>query len=118
MPEMPVSIFVRKVRKVFGRTSVLDGVTLEFSPGLMHGVIGPEGSGKTTLLRILLGLLKPTEGRSSFTAAANASISKSSVQRRLHAADQSLYAGPFHRRALDFFKELYGIPADLYEAKT
>ena len=31
------------------------------------GIIGPNGGGKTTLLRTIMGLIKPTEGKISFT---------------------------------------------------
>jgi ABC-2 type transport system ATP-binding protein len=58
---MPVSISAHGIRKVFGTNPALDGVTLEFSSGVMHGVIGPEGAGKTTLMRILLGLLREAD---------------------------------------------------------
>jgi ABC-2 type transport system ATP-binding protein len=66
MSQMPVTISIHGIRKVFGTNPALDGVTLELSSGFMHGVIGPEGAGKTTLLRIILGLIKPTEGTVEF----------------------------------------------------
>ena len=62
----PVSILAQGIRKTFGSIIALDGVTLDFSSGRMHGVIGPEGAGKTTLMRIILGLLRPVEGTVEF----------------------------------------------------
>lgn len=41
---------------------VLRNVSLTLAPGERIAVMGPSGSGKTTLLRIVLGLLKPTQG--------------------------------------------------------
>ena len=41
MSPMSISISVQSIKKVFGRNPVRDGVTLDFSSGLMHGVIGP-----------------------------------------------------------------------------
>ena len=42
---------------------VLQNISFAISPGDFLAVIGPNGSGKTTLIRIILGILKPTEGR-------------------------------------------------------
>ncbi len=44
---------------------VLEGVTLSIAEGDFLGIIGPNGGGKTTLLRVMLGLVKPTQGRVS-----------------------------------------------------
>lgn len=41
---------------------ILTGVDLDIRPREIVTVIGPNGAGKTTLLRVLLGLLKPTQG--------------------------------------------------------
>jgi ABC-2 type transport system ATP-binding protein len=118
MSQMPVSISVHGIRKVFGTNPALDGVTLEFSSGLMHGVIGPEGAGKTTLLRILLGLLKPTEGTVEFQCNGER-VEFESVRPGVAymPQTQSLYPDLSIAEHLDFFKELYGIPDDLFREK-
>lgn len=41
---------------------VVKNITLNIHEGDYLGIIGPNGSGKTTLLKLMLGLLKPTEG--------------------------------------------------------
>jgi zinc transport system ATP-binding protein len=41
---------------------VLDGVDLDMRAGEFVALVGPNGSGKSTLVRILLGLLRPSEG--------------------------------------------------------
>ena len=46
----------------FPAVRALDGVSLEFEPGAVHGLIGENGAGKSTLMRILVGLQEPTEG--------------------------------------------------------
>lgn len=43
----------------------LDNLTLRIAPGERVGIVGGIGSGKTTLARVLMGLLRPTEGRVS-----------------------------------------------------
>ncbi|MDQ3577362.1 MAG: ATP-binding cassette domain-containing protein [Actinomycetota bacterium] len=48
--------------KRYGEQHALDRVNLTVRPGEVYGFLGPNGAGKTTTLRILLGLVKPTEG--------------------------------------------------------
>lgn len=49
--------------KTFGRTRALDELNLRVAPGEVHGFLGPNGAGKSTTLRVLLGLIRPTSGR-------------------------------------------------------
>lgn len=53
---------VRNVTKTFGKFKALDGVTFNVDSGEVFGFIGPNGAGKSTTIRILLGILKATEG--------------------------------------------------------
>src|SRR5262249_30185573 len=53
----------------FGAHRVLDGVSMEISPGEFTALVGPNGAGKSTLLRIVLGLLAPQAGRVELFAA-------------------------------------------------
>jgi drug efflux transport system ATP-binding protein len=118
MSQPSLSISTKGITKVFGRIPALDGVTLDFASGLMHGVIGPEGAGKTTLLRILLGLLKPTKGAVSYYRG-NGPIDFESIRPAVAymPQTQSLYPDLSIAEHLDFFKELYGIPSGPYEQK-
>lgn len=50
------------VTKRFGRFTALDGVNMELKKGEIFGFIGPNGAGKSTAIRVLLGILKATEG--------------------------------------------------------
>ncbi|MFE2758024.1 ABC transporter ATP-binding protein [Actinosynnema sp. NPDC059335] len=52
----------RGLRKVYGRTVAVDRVDLDVPSGAVLGMLGPNGSGKTTTIRMLLGLVRPTEG--------------------------------------------------------
>ena len=48
--------------KRFGKFTALDKVNIEVNKGEVYGFIGPNGSGKSTTIRVLLGILKATEG--------------------------------------------------------
>jgi ABC-2 type transport system ATP-binding protein len=58
------AVEARGVRKAYGKTVALDGLTLSVAEGRILGLIGPNGAGKTTLLNGILGLA-PCEGELS-----------------------------------------------------
>ncbi|HET7014050.1 MAG TPA: ATP-binding cassette domain-containing protein [Streptosporangiaceae bacterium] len=49
-------IEVRELRKRFGPTLALDGMTFTVEPGQVTGFVGPNGAGKSTTMRVILGL--------------------------------------------------------------
>jgi ABC-2 type transport system ATP-binding protein len=51
--------------KRYGSVRALTDVTLSVGTGEVFGLLGPNGSGKTTTIRLLIGLLRPTAGRSN-----------------------------------------------------
>ncbi len=57
------AIVVEDLRRSFGATRALAGVSLSVPAGTVLGVLGPNGAGKTTLVRILATLLPPDGGR-------------------------------------------------------
>ncbi len=59
---METTIEVAGLRKRFGPTLALDGMTFTVSPGQVTGFIGPNGAGKSTTMRVILGLDEPDEG--------------------------------------------------------
>jgi ABC-2 type transport system ATP-binding protein len=59
---MDTTIEVSGVRKRFGPTVALDGMTFTVQPGLLTGFVGPNGAGKSTTMRVILGLDAPDEG--------------------------------------------------------
>ncbi len=57
------NIVVTFRRRGAGRFKALDCVSLAIEPGQAVGLIGESGSGKSTMVRVLMGLLRPDEGR-------------------------------------------------------
>lgn len=53
---------VRELRKTFGKTEVIKGLSFELEEGEILGILGPNGAGKTTTLQMLLGILTPSSG--------------------------------------------------------
>jgi ABC-2 type transport system ATP-binding protein len=60
---MPSTITVTDIRKSYGDTKAVDGVSFEVSEGEFFGILGPNGAGKTTTLEIIEGLRKPDSGQ-------------------------------------------------------
>jgi ABC-2 type transport system ATP-binding protein len=110
-----ISIEVENVFKDMGPSHAIAGVSLALEPGLLHGLIGPEGSGKTTLLRHLIGLLKPNKGRVIYRDDGRV-VPLENVRPRMAYMPQmqSLYPDLSISEHLDFFRDLYQIPARVY----
>ena len=56
-------IDVSSLRKSFGTTEALRGVSFHVAAGEIYGLLGPNGAGKTTAINILCGLVKADAGR-------------------------------------------------------
>ncbi len=53
---------VRDLRRTFGATVAVDGVTFHVDRGEIVGLLGPNGAGKTTTIDVILGVLAPSAG--------------------------------------------------------
>ncbi len=62
---MTYVIETRDLSKTYGSVRALDGLSLNIPRGGVYGVLGPNGAGKSTLFRILLGLIRPSDGEAS-----------------------------------------------------
>ena len=59
---MEATIEVSGIRKRFGPTMALDGLSFTVAPGQVTGFVGPNGAGKSTTMRAILGLDSLDEG--------------------------------------------------------
>jgi ABC-2 type transport system ATP-binding protein len=59
----------RALRKEYGETVAVEGLSLAVRAGEVFGFLGPNGAGKTTSIKMLLGLVEPTSGTGTLLGA-------------------------------------------------
>ncbi len=64
-PSTPL-VETRQLVKTYRRRNVVNGVNLTVNHGEIVGLLGPNGAGKTTSFYMIVGLIKPTEGKVFF----------------------------------------------------
>lgn len=110
-----IGIHVDNLSKRLKKNRALDGITIDFTPNTLHGIIGPDGAGKTTLLRTLIGFLKPDHGVVTFLDEGKlADFARIRPGMAYMPQQQSLYPDLSIAEHLDFFRDLYRIPRDIY----
>ncbi|PUA39145.1 ABC transporter ATP-binding protein [Paenibacillus elgii] len=57
-----IVLAVDNVKKMIGKRLIIKGISFDVRAGEIFGFLGPNGSGKTTTIRMLVDLIKPTEG--------------------------------------------------------
>jgi ABC-2 type transport system ATP-binding protein len=105
---------LRKVyRPPFAREGkvALHGLTIDVRQGEIFGLVGPNGSGKTTTLKLLLGLIKPTEGQISVFGRGPTDVA---VKKRIGFLPDGPYFYDYLNsyEVLDFYGRLFAFSAD------
>ncbi|WP_430477019.1 ABC transporter ATP-binding protein [Bacillus cereus] len=59
---MTTILSVRDLKKVIGKKTLVENISFDVKQGEVFGFLGPNGAGKTTTIRMLVGLIKATEG--------------------------------------------------------
>ena len=108
--EQPV-IEADALRKSFGETVAVDGLSFSVPAGSVLGVLGPNGAGKTTTIKLLTTLLAPDDGRAS-VAGYDVAREPDAVRRNIGLAGQSAAVDEklSVRQNLDLFGRLYNLP--------
>jgi len=76
-------IAIEAVEKSYEGRHALGPISLEIADGTRLAVVGPSGCGKSTLLRVVLGLVKPDEGRVAIAGEIMSDANKLAVRRRI-----------------------------------
>lgn len=63
MTSPPPILSTEGLRKAFGASVALAGVSVDIRPGEVHGIVGHNGAGKSTLMKILAGAIRHDSGR-------------------------------------------------------
>ncbi|MEO8218837.1 MAG: ABC transporter ATP-binding protein [Acidobacteriota bacterium] len=56
------TLIARDLKKVIGKKTIVESISFQLNAGEVFGFLGPNGAGKTTTIRMLVGLIRPTEG--------------------------------------------------------
>jgi ABC-2 type transport system ATP-binding protein len=100
---------LRDIRRRFGSTIAVDGLSLEVRTGEVFGLLGPNGAGKSTTIAIATGLLAPDAGSVDLLGLGSPSSPKVRMHLGLAPQEITLYAELTARENLRFFTDLYGV---------
>jgi len=70
------AVVARGLTKRFGSVEAVRDLSFEVRPGQVTGFLGPNGAGKSTTMRMVLGLVRPTEGSASVLGLPYASLDR------------------------------------------
>ncbi len=107
---MPPIILIKDLTRRFGDFTAVDHISFEIEPGQVVGYLGPNGSGKTTTIRMLLGLIRPSEGSARVIGFDAASQSEEVRARTGYMSQKfALYNELTSRENLIFYAGVYGV---------
>jgi ABC-2 type transport system ATP-binding protein len=112
------SVVAEKLTKRFGDFTAVDHISFQIRTGEIFGFLGPNGSGKTTTIRMLLGLLRPTEG-SGTVLGYDIEKEPEEIRKRIGYMSQqfSLYSDLTVSENLNFYGGTYGVTGKRLRAR-
>ena len=106
-------IITDNISKDFKEIKAVDGVSLHVRAGEVLALLGPNGAGKTTTVRMLTTVLRPSGGTArvaGYDVITNPEEVRASVG--VLTEDHGLYDRMYIQEYLDFFGQIYGMPAE------
>ncbi len=111
MPEP--AVLVENLTKNFDWLTAVDGISFEVEEGEVFGLLGPNGAGKTTTVRMICTLIQPTSGTAKVLGR---DVTKKPIEVKasigLLPETPSVYESLTAEQNLDFFGEMYQVPAE------
>jgi ABC-2 type transport system ATP-binding protein len=105
------AIELRDVRKSFGATAALAGLTLEVEEGEIFALVGPDGAGKTTTMRLLAGTMVPSAGSASVLGLDSVREAEAIKEQIGYMSQRfGLYPDLTVDENLHFYADIYGVP--------
>jgi ABC-2 type transport system ATP-binding protein len=113
---VPPAIVVSSLRKSYGRTEALRGVTFEVHAGEVFGLLGPNGAGKTTTVEILEGY-RARDGGTASVLGHDPGTSPRALRERIGVVLQHSELSPLLtvRETHELFAGYYATPRDVDE---
>jgi ABC-2 type transport system ATP-binding protein len=101
----------RGLRKAYGGTVAVDGLSLRIAAGETYGLLGPNGAGKTTAISLVAGILAADAGE-ILVAGEPMTVRTARTKRHIGYVPQevAVYPDLTARENLRFFARLYGMP--------
>ena len=101
-------VVVKELTQQFGKSVILNSISLEVKKGEIVGLLGPSGSGKTTLVKAIVGMNEPSKGTVKVFGTKMPSLKTVSEIGYMAQAD-ALYEDLNACDNLLFFASLYGM---------
>jgi ABC-2 type transport system ATP-binding protein len=106
------AIHAQSLRRTFGEVVAIDQLDLDVAEGEIFGLVGPDGAGKSTTMRMLTGILTPDAGTAQV---AGFDVARDAEHLKEHIGYMSqrfgLYSDLTVGENIDFYADIYGIPA-------
>lgn len=105
------AVTVDSLKKSFGKSEAVKGISFEVAAGSIFGFLGPNGAGKTTTMRMLTGMLAPSSGRITVSGL-EMPAQRDQIKRLIGVVPdhQNLYDRLTARSHLRLFADLTGVP--------
>jgi ABC-2 type transport system ATP-binding protein len=108
---MQAAIQVDRIIKRFGSRAAVDPLSFDVQRGEVFALLGPNGAGKTTVVRMLVGIIRPDEGRIAVSLDQSTTSTLPPEQTGYLPEDRGLYREVPVLRTLIYFGQLRGLTA-------